>query len=457
MTLEGFRLTEHLNFKPEQGQINLGGSRVMLMNESAMASLLEILSVQVGDLMSRMILARFGYQNAVKDYQSLQELFPNLTDTERLAMGPLMHAWSGIVSVKPELMDVDRASGRFHFKGRWYNSYEAHAYLKRYGLSAKPVCFSLTGYGSGWCSSYFDQELLEIETKCVACGDDYCEWEIKPVGEWGPEAEPWKQALAGTSRSVQAELEETARQLRQVNEGMELALETRARSQREQLRMICHDVEGPLRLAVHALTMDQSGANQTAVSQAIKQLRRIDDMVSRARGVSRMIDGKITPEREPVNLAGVVEDLVGDLKLQISHKQLLMNIDVDTSMGGLADRHILRDQVLANLLSNAIKFSSRGGVISILGVRDAAGRVGIKICDQGIGIPKSMVANIFDPRSRNSRQGTDGEDGTGYGLALAKSGVEAMGGQVELMSTTVADDPFHHGTAVTVWIPDLSF
>ncbi len=451
MMLDQFRLPDLLDFCPDRGQINLGSARVMLMNDAAMGALRDILVAQVGAMMSRMILAQFGYQNAVKDYQALGALFPDLSDAERLAMGPLMHAWSGIVSVKPELMHVDRDAGAFHFKGRWYNSYEAQDHLRRYGVSKEPVCFSLTGYGSGWCSSYFGSRLLEIETKCMACGHGYCEWEIKPWDEWGPEAEPWKQSLSSTSRSVHRELEHAARDLKQINERMEMELESRAKAQREQLRMICHDVEGPLRLAMHALTEEQHRHRQPGVTKALGQLSRIDQMVSRARGVSRLMDGKVVVHQETIHLVTEIEALIQDLSGQLQQKDLVVHVDLEPSMSCLGDRTILRDQVLANVFSNAIKFSPPGGVICFVGVRDALGRVGVKINDQGIGIPKALQSDIFNPRSRSSRPGTIGETGTGYGLPLAKSGVEAMGGVIELTSTTVTEDPMHHGTSVTVW------
>jgi signal transduction histidine kinase len=234
---------------------------------------------------------------------------------------------------------------------------------------------------------------------------------------------------------------------------MEVELETRAKAQREQLRMICHDVEGPLRLALHALHQDQDVATSPGVARALSQLCRIDQMVSRARGVSRLRDGKMVVRREQINLFEEITGLMRDFEGLLRHKKLLVCMDVDAAMSAVADRLMLRDQILANVISNAVKFSPRGGVIRILGVRDASGFVGLKISDQGHGIPQAILADIFDPRSRSWRPGTDGEAGTGYGLPLVKAGVEAMGGVVELASTTVAEDPLNHGTTVTVWIP----
>ena len=90
---------------------------------------------------------------------------------------------------------------------RWTNSYEADIHLAEFGKSTEPVCHTLTGYASGWCSSFFGQPLLAIEPTCRGRGDDVCRFEIKPVSAWGPEAEAWRQVLSDTNFSLTRELE----------------------------------------------------------------------------------------------------------------------------------------------------------------------------------------------------------------------------------------------------------
>lgn len=86
------------------------------------------------------------------------------------------------------------------------------------------------------------------------------------------------------------------------------------------------------------------------------------------------------------------------------------------------------EQVLTNFLTNAIKFSSNGGKIAIRCGRSAAG-IGCSVSDAGPGIPPEDVSSLFQRFSQlaeGRRKGT----GSGLGLFIARSIVEAHGGQV---------------------------
>jgi hypothetical protein len=165
---------------------------------------------------------QFGYGCGMGDFQAISKSFPLEDENERLAIGPVMHSWEGIVLVEPEFLNFNRATGSFHARGLWKNSYEAELHVRQFGLtSPHPVCFSLTGYGSGWCSAFFGRPVLEIETTCVGRGDPVCTWEIRPIDEWGPEAELWRRALRSTGVSVARELEDKLRTIEKQRTALE--------------------------------------------------------------------------------------------------------------------------------------------------------------------------------------------------------------------------------------------
>jgi anti-anti-sigma regulatory factor len=118
-----------------------------------------------------------------------------------------MHTWEGIVHVEPTGLEFDRDSGHFHMTGIWRNSYEAQVHLDLFGAADGPVCHSLTGYASGWCTAFFGKPLVAIETQCAGTGAPRCAFEIKPPDVWGDEAGPWKDALEATDYSLSRELE----------------------------------------------------------------------------------------------------------------------------------------------------------------------------------------------------------------------------------------------------------
>lgn len=449
MELSGFNLRDLLHFDPDRGAIELFKSRMMLFNMDALATMRRVMYDQAGERMARMMLASFGYESATRDFSSLAGLFPDAQEESLLGLGPLMHSWSGIVRVVPELLEVDHESGHFLFKGKWINSYEANVHLSTFGKSNAPVCFSLTGYGSAWCSAYFKRPLLEIETKCVACGDEFCEWEIRPWDDWGPEADAWKRSLSNTSISIYSELERTVSELSRVNASLESEVDKRVEENHAQLRTVCHDLDAPLSLALNDLGEYRVTGEGKALSRAVKSLNDINKMIGRLRESQSVTDGKFSLEIREFSLSDLVDEARDLVLPRAIAKDLLIEIDILPSVTVLSDSGVFRDHVLVNILTNAIKFSRRGASIFIAGEIDPLGRVSLSVRDQGIGIPEALLESIFNPRSVSSRLGTEGEIGTGYGMPLMKSYMRNLGGDITVVSQTIDEDPFEHGTTVT--------
>lgn len=100
-------------------------------------------------------------------------------------------------------------------------------------------------------------------------------------------------------------------------------------------------------------------------------------------------------------------------------------------------------QVLINLLSNAIKYNRIGGEVVInIEMIDAA-RVRINIQDSGVGIPKALQSQVFQPFNRLNMEAS-GIEGSGIGLALCKQLVELMNGVIGFTSL--------EGQGATFWV-----
>ena len=89
--------------------------------------------------------------------------------------------------------------------------------------------------------------------------------------------------------------------------------------------------------------------------------------------------------------------------------------------------------VIRNLVSNAIKFTKSNGKIEIAcdGTEKA---VEITISDNGVGINKENLENLFRIDSYYSTSGTLGESGTGLGLIICKEFIEKNGGKISVVS-----------------------
>jgi anti-anti-sigma regulatory factor len=203
-----FNLAAALKFEPEAGRLMLDKNRMLIFRQEALGTLRKLLGEQLGDKLSRALLTQFGYRCGSEDHRTLSKIYKWDSEVDQLASGPVIHTWEGLVKADPTLIEFDRPTGHFHMKGTWTNSYEAELHLAENGLSDHPVCHTLTGYASGWVSSFWGKPMVAIEPKCRGKGDAICEFEIKPADKWGPEAETWAAALSATNYSLTKELED---------------------------------------------------------------------------------------------------------------------------------------------------------------------------------------------------------------------------------------------------------
>ncbi len=127
--------------------------------------------------------------------------------------------------------------------------------------------------------------------------------------------------------------------------------------------------------------------------------------------------------------------------LETNMKEKNIDVKFDDQVGTLTldiDKTIFEHQVLINILSNCIKFSPPNQSIEIWiseNVQDPQS-INLHIRDHGIGIPEEILENIFNPKYKTSRRGTNNEKGTGLGMIIMKAMIEKMNGLVTIKSQT---------------------
>lgn len=144
---------------------------------------------------------------------------------------------------------------------------------------------------------------------------------------------------------------------------------------------------------------------------------------------ARMQRGSISYDPKIWELHLLVNESVEMIREPAKIKEIEIGIQIPEGLMVFADKNILQ-MVIRNLVSNSIKFTEKGGKI-ILSVEAKDGKtVEISIKDNGIGMNKELVDNLFHADVRNGRKGTNGEPSTGLGLLLCKEFVEKHGGKI---------------------------
>jgi signal transduction histidine kinase/CheY-like chemotaxis protein/HPt (histidine-containing phosphotransfer) domain-containing protein len=171
-----------------------------------------------------------------------------------------------------------------------------------------------------------------------------------------------------------------------------------------------------------------------AINSSSEHLLHIVDEVL---DYSRISSGSFVLNSEPFMLARLINEVTAALKVQAERKGLNLIVDLSfpQELKIIGDPFRLR-QILYNLLGNAIKFTTRGYVR--LNVRTRVGKDPIhcvfEVTDTGIGIRKEDIARIFNQFEQANSSITGQYGGTGLGLTIVKSLIEAQGGNLQVQS-----------------------
>jgi len=154
-------------------------------------------------------------------------------------------------------------------------------------------------------------------------------------------------------------------------------------------------------------------------------LRLVNDLLD----VAQIESGKLYLEMLPIDLVTVLEQNVAINRTLAARKNIELALVLnERSVPATADKAKL-EQVLNNLIGNAVKFSQPHTRVSVSIATDK-NEVVISVSDQGPGIPRDELKNLFTPFQRTSVRPTGDEKSTGLGLAIAQRIVRGHKGRI---------------------------
>jgi PAS domain S-box-containing protein len=235
----------------------------------------------------------------------------------------------------------------------------------------------------------------------------------------------------------------------------EEALRQADRRKDQFLAMLGHELRNPLApISAAAELLQLAASDPERVRSASKIIARqvghmtgiVDDLLD----VARVTSGLVVLQKDEVDIKRVVSDAVEQIRPLIEarrHKLLVETAPQDATVSGDYKRLV---QILANLVNNAAKYTPEGGEI-LVRMKATDSEVLVSVKDNGIGIEKSLLPNIFELFSQGERSSDRSQGGLGLGLSLVKSLVELHGGSVSAQSSGPGG-----GSAFTVRLPRLA-
>jgi signal transduction histidine kinase len=209
------------------------------------------------------------------------------------------------------------------------------------------------------------------------------------------------------------------------------------------LATLAHELRNPLSAIHNAVQVirghPKSDAQLGTMSDVLgRQVRHLTRLVEDLVDVARISSGRINLRRAPLNLAEVVRDAIEMSQPAINARQQTLNWRPPETPVMVDGDPVRLAQVVDNLLRNASQYTGEGGQIEIALTQavstSGAAMATLRVRDNGIGIPESMLVHVFEMFSQVSPQIPNSQAGLGIGLSLVRALVELHGGRVRAHS-----------------------
>jgi two-component system sensor histidine kinase/response regulator len=129
-----------------------------------------------------------------------------------------------------------------------------------------------------------------------------------------------------------------------------------------------------------------------------------------------------------------IQQSYDSLKDKYQDKEIIFNFDIKEDDCVIAEKTSLIQSVFVNLLDNAFKFTNKNGEVNIKGEPGKDDTYVLKIRDNGMGMDKAILNNLFSLETKSTRPGTMGELGIGFGLLVVKRFMDIYEGVIKIDS-----------------------
>jgi signal transduction histidine kinase len=208
------------------------------------------------------------------------------------------------------------------------------------------------------------------------------------------------------------------------------------------LSSMSHELRTPLNAIIGLTEMLVTNAARFGTDRALEPLRRVNaagthllSLINEVLDLSKIEAGKLELNPEPVNLARLIDEVVGTAGGLAEKNKNLLIVEAHENLGALTADSMRLKQILLNLLSNACKFTKEGEVaLRARKVADGREWVELAVADSGIGLTAEQQAKLFQDFTQADSLTARRYGGTGLGLAISRKLARMMGGDVTVES-----------------------
>src|SRR5262245_60846318 len=194
------------------------------------------------------------------------------------------------------------------------------------------------------------------------------------------------------------------------------------------------EAAGAVRLQAEELEHAMDGAQEP--------LRRVNaagthllGLINEVLDLSKIEAGKLELNLEPVNLARLINEVIGTAGQLTEKNKNRLEVDCAENVGSLITDAMRLKQILLNLLSNSCKFTNEGEVaLKVRKLVDGRDWIELAVADTGIGMTPEQQAKLFQEFTQADSLTARRYGGTGLGLALSRKLARMMGGDVIVTS-----------------------
>lgn len=201
-----------------------------------------------------------------------------------------------------------------------------------------------------------------------------------------------------------------------------------------QLRTPLSEIKGLLSLLIDNIAGPLNDQQKEYLNLLSVANERMINLVNDLLNISRIEQGRLQLNFQPVNLGDLTKDVFKSLELKATERKQTFSLTIDPNLPPVTADPDKTKEIISNLVENALKYTYEGGTIQVR-VTANTSLVWVLVADNGVGIPKSKQKDLFQKFSRVENPLSKMTTGTGLGLYAVKQLVEKQSGQVWFDST----------------------